>query len=107
MARSEQVLQQQVSIRTVMVCQNRTCLKQGSAKVLAAFRAAPVSEVAVVASQCLGQCGGGPMVQVLPDQIWYDRVSPVEVGAIVDRHLLKNQPVTAMLCAKFHPKAVK
>ena len=107
MVRSQQPFQPQVAIRTVMVCQNRTCLKQGSAKVLAAFRATPISEVVVIASQCLGQCGSGPMVQVLPDQVWYDRVSAAEVDAIVDRHLLKNQPVTAMLSAKFHPKAVK
>lgn len=98
---------QQASTKTVRVCQHRTCLKQGSAEVLSAFRDTPIAEVAVVASPCLGQCGSGPMVQVLPDQVWYDRVSPAEVTAIVDRHLLKNQPVTAMLYAKFHPKTPK
>ena len=90
-----------------MVCQNRTCLKQGSAQVLSAFQATPIPQAEVVASQCLGQCGSGPMVRVLPDEVWYDRVSPAEVGAIVDRHLLKNQPVTAMLSSTLHPKATR
>ncbi|HEY9909172.1 MAG TPA: (2Fe-2S) ferredoxin domain-containing protein [Thermosynechococcaceae cyanobacterium] len=98
---------QQPLARTVLVCQNRTCLKQGSGKVLAALQQKSPPSVEVVASQCLGQCGSGPMVQVLPDEVWYSRVSPEEVGAIVDRHLLQNQPVTAMLYPTFHPKLVK
>jgi len=49
------------SSRRVLVCQNRTCRKQGAAKVLAAFEKLSPSEVEVVASSCLGQCGNGPM----------------------------------------------
>ena len=105
MARSQEPVEQQSVTRTVLVCQNRTCLKQGSARVLSAFQATPISQAEVVASQCLGQCGSGPMVRVLPDEVWYDRVSPEEVGAIVDRHLLKNKPVVAMLYSTFHPAA--
>jgi len=50
------------SSRQVLVCQNRTCRKQSAAKVLAAFGQLSPSEVEVVASSCLGQCGNGPMV---------------------------------------------
>lgn len=88
--------------RWVLVCQNRTCRKQGSAKVLAAFQAEPVPGVAVVASSCLGQCGNGPMVHVVPDEIWYSQVQSDEVSAVVDRHLVKGQPIQAMLYPKFH-----
>jgi (2Fe-2S) ferredoxin len=45
------------------------------------------------------------MVQVVPDQIWYNQVHPDEVPAIVKRHLRGGQPVAAMLYRKFHPEA--
>ncbi|MBD2460573.1 (2Fe-2S) ferredoxin domain-containing protein [Oscillatoria sp. FACHB-1407] len=89
-------------MRTVLICQSKACRKGGSAKVLAAFQNAPVADVEVIASGCLGQCGSGPMVLILPDEIWYNRVSPKEVSAVVDRHLHHGVPVKAMLYPKFH-----
>lgn len=91
--------------RCVRVCQSKSCRKQGSAKVLAAFQARAVSGVETTPSACLGQCGNGPMVLVLPEQVWYCRVLPGEVSAIVDRHLKDGKPVLAMLYPKFHSQA--
>lgn len=88
----------------IKVCQNRTCRKQGAAKVLAAFLANPVPGVTAIPSSCLGQCGNGPMVVILPDQIWYSRVQPVEVSAIVERHLKGGKPIKTMLYHRFHPR---
>ncbi|HEY9875832.1 MAG TPA: (2Fe-2S) ferredoxin domain-containing protein [Candidatus Obscuribacterales bacterium] len=88
--------------KVVLVCQNTACRKQGSAKVLAAFCASPVTDVTVTGSRCLGQCGNGPMVLVTPEQIWYSGVHPDEVPAIVERHLRGGHPVAAMLYRKFH-----
>lgn len=71
-----------MSAKTVLICQNTTCRKAGSAKVLAAFRSIAVPDVTVVGSGCLGQCGNGPMVLVMPDQVWYRRVRPADVPLI-------------------------
>ncbi|HTL88996.1 MAG TPA: (2Fe-2S) ferredoxin domain-containing protein [Leptolyngbya sp.] len=90
---------------TVRICQNKACRKQGAAKVLKAFQTLAPAQVSIEPAQCLGQCGNGAMVLVLPDEIWYSRVSPEEVGAIVDRHLIQGQPVQPMLYRKFHPTA--
>ncbi|MEG3923269.1 (2Fe-2S) ferredoxin domain-containing protein [Microcoleus sp. D3_18a_C4] len=90
------------SSRQVLVCQNRTCRKQNSAKVLAAFQQLSPSEVEVVASSCLGQCGNGPMVLVLPEEVWYNGVCPEEVAAITEQHLRGGKPVERMLYRKFH-----
>ncbi len=94
------------SSRRVLVCQNRTCRKQGAAKVLAAFGKLSPSEVEVVASGCLGQCGNGPMVLVMPEEVWYSGVCEEEVAAIADRHLRGGKPVEAMLYRKFHRHSV-
>lgn len=90
------------SSRQVLVCQNRTCRKQGAAKVLAAFQQLSTSEVAVVASSCLGQCGSGPMVLVMPEEVWYCGIRPEEVTSVTEQHLQGGKPVKAMLYRKFH-----
>ncbi|MBW4537532.1 MAG: (2Fe-2S) ferredoxin domain-containing protein [Myxacorys chilensis ATA2-1-KO14] len=86
----------------VRICQNKSCRKLGAAKVLAAFQAHPVAGVEIESSRCLGQCGNGPMVLVLPEQVWYCRVSPEEVDAIKTRHLINGRPIQSMLYRKFH-----
>lgn len=90
------------SSRQILVCQNRTCRKQGSAAVLAAFQSSLVTDITVIGSGCLGQCGSGPMVLVMPEQIWYSRVHPSEVPAVVKRHLQGGHPVVSMLYPKYH-----
>ena len=90
--------------KNVLVCQNRTCRKQGAAAVLASFQSHAPDDVAVTGSSCLGQCGNGPMVLVTPDEVWYCHVRPEEVPVVVERHLQAGKPVKAMLYPKFHPQ---
>ena len=74
--------------RRLLVCQNRTCRKQGSAKVLAAFQTFDIPNITVEKSGCLGKCGNGPMVLVLPEEVWYSHVEPQDISAVLERHLL-------------------
>ena len=90
------------SSRQILVCQNRSCRKQGAAAVLEAFQASPVTGVTVIGSSCLGECGSGPMVLVTPEQIWYSSVHPSEVPAVIERHLQGRRPVMSMLYPKYH-----
>lgn len=76
--------------RRLLVCQNRTCRKQGAVKVLAAFESSEVPEIEVEKSGCLGQCGNGPMVLVLPEQVWYSHVHPDRVAVVVEKYLSKK-----------------
>ncbi|EAW38308.1 ferredoxin [Lyngbya sp. PCC 8106] len=89
--------------KKVLVCQNRTCRKQGSAQVLAAFQAEPIPDVGIEATGCLGQCGNGPMVIILPEEVWYNRIQPEEVPTIVEYHLYGGEPVQTLLYQKFAP----
>jgi (2Fe-2S) ferredoxin len=70
---------------SILICQHRTCRKQGAAKVLVAFKAIDSTEVRIEGSGCLGQCGNGPNVLVLPDRIWHYRVRVEDVTDIIDR----------------------
>ena len=88
--------------RTILVCQHETCPRQGAASVLKAFKAQAPADVVVKSAGCLGECGSGPMVVVLPEQIWYCHVSPLDVPRIVEQHLKGGKPVTEKLYPKFH-----
>jgi (2Fe-2S) ferredoxin len=88
---------------TVLVCQNTTCSQQGSAKVLAALQSQAPADVTVKRSGCLGECGSGPMVMVMPDETWYCNVHARDVPEIVSQHLKSGKVVSHKLYPKFHP----
>ena len=74
--------------RRLLVCQNRTCRKQGSARVLAAFQEFDMTNIAIEKSGCLGKCGNGPMVLVLPEEVWYSRVYPQQISIILEESFI-------------------
>jgi NADH:ubiquinone oxidoreductase subunit E len=74
------------SKKSILVCQHLTCRKQGAAKVLAAFRSNVSSDrISCEGCGCLGQCGNGPNVLILPEQVRYYYVSQADVPIIIDR----------------------
>ena len=89
--------------RTVLVCQHETCPRQGAAAVFKAFKSQAPADVEVISVGCLGQCGSGPMVVVLPEEIWYAHVAVGDVPKIVEQHLQGGKPVREKLYPKFHP----
>jgi (2Fe-2S) ferredoxin len=126
---SQPVSSPPASSRTVIVCQNRACCKAGAAAVLAKLRqnlaelgdaqnitpvdlpnaavnlpriTDPVTDITVIGCHCLGQCGNGPMVLVMPERVWYHRVHPDEVPAIVQQHLQQGKWLKGLLYPKFH-----
>ncbi|MEO1376006.1 MAG: (2Fe-2S) ferredoxin domain-containing protein [Cyanobacteria bacterium J06635_10] len=84
-------------MESIQVCQNRACKKQGAAKVLAAFEANLVPGVTVTGRSCLGQCGNGPMVLILPEMVRYSKVYPSKVKQVIERHLLNSKKFTQVL----------
>jgi uncharacterized protein (DUF952 family)/(2Fe-2S) ferredoxin len=79
---------------SVLICQHLTCRKQGAAKVLAAFRNLNTPNVTYEGCGCLGNCGNGPMVLILPARIWYYLVQPHDVPKIAA--VLKNSMNTIL-----------
>jgi (2Fe-2S) ferredoxin len=92
----------QSELRCIMVCQHQSCLRNGSAAVLAAFEAQQIRGFVVEGSGCQGQCNIGPTVRVTPEEIWYCRVKPSDVPLIVEQHLKGGKPVEAMLNPRIH-----
>ena len=68
----------------VLICQGRSCKSLGSAEIFKAFKNYSPTDLDIIGSGCLGQCGNGPMVLVLPQEYWYNRVSKSNVRALVE-----------------------
>src|SRR5574341_1869158 len=94
----------------VFVCQNeRTqddprgcCLAKGSAAVLEALKVKTHAcglkrIVRVNKAGCLDQCAKGVTVVVYPEAVWYGGVQVSDVDEIVERHLLRGEPVQRLL----------
>jgi (2Fe-2S) ferredoxin len=87
----------------VMVCQHRSCARNGSEQTLAAFQRHQSDHLMVQGCECQGQCGSGPTVRVMPDSTWYCRVQPTEVDTIVEKHCTQGgQPVESLLNPRLH-----
>ncbi len=67
----------------ILICQHLTCRKQGAAKVLIALKEAATSALKYEGCGCLGRCGNGPNLIVLPARIWYYRVRPQDIPEII------------------------
>jgi (2Fe-2S) ferredoxin len=45
-------------------------------------------EVKLIPSGCLGPCSEGVTICVMPDNVWYGKVKPLDVAEILDKHVL-------------------
>jgi (2Fe-2S) ferredoxin len=90
----------------VFVCENRrpaedqrgSCGGRGGAAIRAALKAEIVrrgleTEVRANAAGCLDACAAGPAIVVYPEGVWYGGVRVEDVPEIVERHLVKGEPV--------------
>ncbi len=50
-------------------------------------------KIKVVETGCIGSCDLGPVLVVYPERIFYQKVRPKDVKAIVEEHILQGQPV--------------
>lgn len=92
--------------RHVFVCTNERppgsprgcCAERGGEEVRGAFKKAIKAaglqgSVRGNAAGCLDTCEAGCAVVVYPEGVWYQGVQPGDVAEIVERHLVKGEPV--------------
>ena len=96
--------------RHVFVCTNRRpdgnpkgcCATKGGEEVRALFkeelsRRGLKGSMRANAAGCLDTCAYGVSVVVYPEGTWYGGVTPADVPAIIDEHLVGGRPVQRLL----------
>lgn len=82
----------------VLVCAGAGCVSCGCEAVAQTLqseidRLGLADEVKVVLTGCMGSCNLGPVAAVVPEGVFYERLTPEAIKRIAEEHLLKGRPV--------------
>ena len=88
--------------KQVLVCCGVNCLTSGNDIILEKFQSRIKEmnldhEINVTKTGCFGFCARGPIVEILPDKIFYTEITLDDVDKIIDKHLIKNQEIEELL----------
>jgi len=99
-----ELLKRPAPTRRLWVCGGPGCLAIGARDVLAALKAEAESrgildsvKFRVDLTGCRGLCEHGPLVEVQPEQFFYERVKPEDAPEIVALSLLEGRPVPGLM----------
>jgi NADP-reducing hydrogenase subunit HndC len=86
----------------LMVCAGTGCVAGGAFQLMDALKNELKTrrlheEVSVVTTGCNGFCGQGPLMVVIPDNIFYGWLSLEQVPHLVEEHFLKGRPVEKLM----------
>ncbi len=88
--------------RHVLVCAGAGCISSGCKEVernlIAELQSHRLdNQIKVIPTGCIGSCDLGPVIVVYPEGVFYERVKAQDVKAIVEEHLVGNEPVARLL----------
>ncbi len=86
----------------LLVCGGTGCKASQSDKIIENLNELVIKngldkEVQVVATGCFGFCEKGPIVKVLPDNVFYIEVKPEDAEELVNEHVIKGRVVERLL----------
>ncbi len=86
----------------LMLCAGTGCVACGAAKIKDALitelkNKELENEIQVVMTGCNGFCANGPIMAVLPDGIFYQKLKPDDIPFLVEEHFLKGRPVEKLM----------
>ena len=89
----------------ILVCAGAGCISSGGHAMRDALRGELKKrgldeEIKIVETGCIGPCDLGPVLLVHPDGTFYQRVTALDVPALVEEHFLKGRPYKKLLPAE-------
>jgi (2Fe-2S) ferredoxin len=92
--------------KLIFVCSNQrppghprgSCNERGAREILMKFSELLDAKglwgkVLLSTTSCLGPCYEGPVVSILPDNIWYGNLQSRDVENIVEDHIINGKPL--------------
>ena len=88
--------------KEILVCGDTGCLVADSQDIIATLRAEVKAaglekDVNVVQTGCFGFCAQGPIVKIMPDNVFYVKVKPEDAKDIVQQHIVGHKLVERLV----------
>ncbi|MBR0459314.1 MAG: NAD(P)H-dependent oxidoreductase subunit E, partial [Victivallales bacterium] len=88
--------------KDILVCGDTGCLVSDSARIIENLRAevkavGMENEVNVIQTGCFGFCAQGPIVKIMPDNVFYVKVKPEDAREIVETHIVGHKLVERLV----------
>ena len=88
--------------KDILCCGGTGCHASSSAQLMDNLRAlikehGLENDVHVVQTGCFGFCAQGPIVKIMPDNVFYVQVAPEDAKEIVESHIIGHKPVERLL----------
>ena len=86
----------------LMLCSGTGCVSNKAFKIREALdteleRHGLQEEIAVVLTGCNGFCAQGPVMVVMPDEIFYQMLTEKDIPQLVEEHFLKGRPLERLM----------
>lgn len=86
----------------VLICAGSGCVSAGALKVkkklIETIKEKNLeSEINIIETGCMGPCDFGPVMMVYPEGIFYKKVTPEDIPAMVEEHFIKGRPLEKLL----------
>lgn len=86
----------------LMICAGTGCVACGAINIKDILRKelknrGLENEIQVVLTGCNGFCASGPIMAVLPEGTFYQKLTPDDIPLLVEEHLLKGRPVEKLM----------
>ena len=88
--------------KDVLICGDTGCLVSNSQEIIANLKAEVKAaglenDVNVIQTGCFGFCAQGPIVKIMPENVFYVKVTPEDAKEIVEKHLKNHQLVERLV----------
>ena len=93
----------------LMICAGTGCVACGSVKIKDLLKTelknkGLENEIQVVMTGCNGFCANGPIMAVLPEGVFYQKLKPEDIPFLVEEHFLKGRPVEKFMYKELEKK---
>ena len=88
--------------KDILICGDTGCLVSNSQDIIANLRAEVKAaglenDVNVIQTGCFGFCAQGPIVKIMPDNVFYVKVKPEDAKEIVQKHIVEHKLVDRLV----------
>lgn len=92
----------EIKERHILICGGPGCKASNSDNILKAFneeitRLNLQEDVKVIMTGCFGFCAKGPVIEIMPDKVFYIKVTEEDVKEIIESHILEGRIVDRLL----------